>query len=436
MNITPLKNGASSIRSTSLWKKKKREQALLLATQCVNDGTLTLLDGIDSPSSRKIKEHFQVEVFEMNSLWITSSQHWLCPCCGRSKFDISRLGKKNQILAKLVVHHDHIEDALNAAFDRVFVKTKTSKETETGLSFVKRIAPAFSAYSPILICEDCNNADTKAKRWLKEELKVGTNIEFLSFSIGQIHHFIFPAPHLSHELKYDCLEEVWTQVKPAYIARMKLIYSVAMAAVTQDYWYEKYPVHFKAIPALSENRYMISQSALQWLGMHEFVYTMQQETYSHASDWTRWRSEETKQGEEPPENHLAILHSIPGSSRMWNELESTWHCPVCNRTKYQIITNKKKKVRFNTHRLNRWDRQQISWENISHICADCHNTLTAIKREIEHDYSLEIKKVFNHISFTQLRAVIVPRPHSAHLIHVERAKLLLKDIESQMKNNE
>lgn len=372
----------------------------------------------------------------MNSLWISSSQHWLCPCCGRSKFDISRLGKKTQILAKLVVHHDHIEDALNAAFDRVFVKTKTSKETQTGLSFVERIAPAFSAYDPILICEDCNNADTKAKRWLKEELKVGKNIEFLSFSIGQIRHFIAPVPHSNHELDHDRLEEVWTQVKPAYIARMKLIYSVAMAAVTQDHWYEKYPVHFKAIPALSERRYTSRQPALEWLNVHEFVYTMQQKTYSHASDWTRWRSEETKQGEEPPENYLAIIHSIPGCSRMWNELESTWYCPVCDRTKYQIITNKKKKVRFNTDRLNRWDKQQISWENISHICADCHNTLTAIKREIEHDYGLEIKNVFTHISSTQLRAVIAPRSHSAHLIHAEKAKILLKDIESQMNHNE
>lgn len=112
----------------------RRAHALELAIQCINDGTLTLLDGPDSPLSRQIKSRHGRETFEMNSNWIGSAQDWHCPCCDRNKFEISRVGNKEQILAKLVIHHDHMSDALKAAFRKVFIDTQTNQRTNTGLA--------------------------------------------------------------------------------------------------------------------------------------------------------------------------------------------------------------------------------------------------------------------------------------------------------------
>ena len=83
-----------------------RKEAMAALVESVKTGDITSLDGVESPLSERIRARHGVTDFEMNSNWVGSSQDWICPCCGRSKFQVSRVGKKGQILAKLVVHHD------------------------------------------------------------------------------------------------------------------------------------------------------------------------------------------------------------------------------------------------------------------------------------------------------------------------------------------
>lgn len=160
-----------------------REQALDALVASINAGEISSLDGIDSPLSKKIKTHHQLAVFEMNSNWIGSPQSWVCPCCSRSKFQVSRVGKKQQILAKLVIHHDHMGEALKAAFHAAFEGAGTDVQQIEGQRLVERMGGAFAAYEEVLVCEDCNNADTAAK-------KLSAAPPYFSFSIGQIRRFI------------------------------------------------------------------------------------------------------------------------------------------------------------------------------------------------------------------------------------------------------
>lgn len=95
------------------------------------------------------------------------------------------------------------------------------------------MAVAFAAYDPILVCEDCNNADAHAKALLSQHDKI--NLTHQSFSISQIRHFAQSQPHTPHQINEDKLSTLWTDVRPTYLARMKLIHEVAKAAVTQDY---------------------------------------------------------------------------------------------------------------------------------------------------------------------------------------------------------
>ena len=71
--------------------------------EAVKSGELTSLDSVESPLSKTILAHHGVQTFEMNGNWICTSQSWSCPCCRRSKFEISRVGSFGQVLAKLVV---------------------------------------------------------------------------------------------------------------------------------------------------------------------------------------------------------------------------------------------------------------------------------------------------------------------------------------------
>lgn len=143
-----------------------RARALQLLVASVKHGEIVSIDGIDSPLSLRILAHHGEHEFEMNSHWIASSQTWVCPCCERSKYLISRLGKKNRILAKLVIHHDHMSQALEAAFRHAFEQAGTKNPQVKGQQLVERIAVAFAAYPDVLICEDCNNADAEAKKLL------------------------------------------------------------------------------------------------------------------------------------------------------------------------------------------------------------------------------------------------------------------------------
>lgn len=276
----------------------RRARALELAIQCINDGTLTLLDGPDSPLSRRIKSHHGLEAFEMNSHWIGCAQDWQCPCCDRNKFELSRPGNKGQILAKLVVHHDHMSDALKAAFSKVFVVSGTDRPTDTGLPMVERMAGAFAAYDPVLVCEDCNNADSAAKALLSQHDKIG--LKHQSFSIGQIRQFILCRPHSPHQIDEDKLKGLWVTVRPAYIARMKLIYQVAKATVTQDHWYESYPLGFVPVPTLGNCHNHRAQRGFEWLSADALQRALKQDTVAHRSNRSRWRTEQKNRATSRP----------------------------------------------------------------------------------------------------------------------------------------
>jgi len=427
-----------TINALTLWAQQyrldheaeaaKRTRALELAIQCIKDGTLTLLDGPDSPLSRQIRSHHGLDAFEMNSHWIGAAQDWRCPCCQRSKFEISRTGSKGQILAKLVEHHDHMTEALQDAFNQVFIDTQTNQHTNTGLALVERMAAAFAAYDPVLVCEDCNNADTHAKAVLSQYDKI--NLKHQSFSIGQIRQFIQPQPHAPHQIDEDKLKNLWATVRPAYKARMELIFQVAKAAVTQDHWYEKYPLDFIPVPTLENrtNRHR-TEPGFEWLSSEALQRALKKDTISHHSDWRRWRTEQKKTRRPPPENYQAIILSQEGSARKWRELDDDWHCPICARLKHQTVKYQDGKVGFQTHAPT--SRSKL-WRDIPLICMDCCAVVKSMTWELTKGFGVAVEATFDSITPDQLRSIITARPYSPPLIDPVKAKALVEDYVRQI----
>lgn len=397
--------------------REKAETALRLAIEGIADGSIVSLDGPASPLSRKIQAHHGIDQFEMNRNWIETAQTWTCPCCSRGKFEISRVAGKGQILAKLVEHHDHMADALKAAFNRVFVESGTEKPTSTGLALIERMAPAFSAYSPVLICEDCNNADAAAKKIVSN---AGRKIEWQSFSIGQIREFIIVQEHAPHRIDVTKFMDLWERVRPAYVARMNLVYGVAKAAVLQDYWYERYQGEGMAVPTLSNGsqRYR----GLELISGEALVREMAKSSIKYASNYSRWRTEDPPEGHTPPSNFLAMINSLPGCARMWAGLADNWQCPVCERLKYEVVSYRKGKISFHTHLPTPFSS---TWKPLGQICMSCFNIVVAIKRELEHDLGVKVRYTFDCITPDELRAMIHPRPHSPPLVDTEMAEALI-----------
>ncbi|WP_454690202.1 hypothetical protein [Achromobacter aloeverae] len=400
----------------------RRTQALELAIQGINDGTLTSLDGPDSPLSREIKSHHGLGTFEMNSNWIGTAQDWQCPCCDRTKFEISRAGNKKQILAKLVVHHDHMREALKAAFRKVFIETQSSQHTNTGLALVERMATAFAAYEEVLVCEDCNNADAGAKALLSQSDKI--NLTHQSFSIGQIQKFIRSTPHSPHQIDESELRRLWADVRSTYLARMKLIHEVAKAAVMQDHWYERYPLGFVPVPILGNPGHRGTQSGFEWLSADALQRAFKEETISHRSDWSRWRTVRKKSRSIPPANYEAILLSQSGSARMWKELEDDWHCPTCARHKHKTVKFQDGKVGFQTHSPT---RRSPAWHHIPRICMDCCAVVKSMAWELQKGLGLVVEATFDSLTPDQLQSIITARPYSPPLIDSVKAKALIEE---------
>ncbi|ANF23813.1 hypothetical protein [Stutzerimonas stutzeri] len=397
--------------------QEKRETALKLAIEGIADGSIISLDGVESPLSKKIQAHHGLDLFEMNGNWIETAQHWTCPCCERGKFSISRVGSKRQILAKLVEHHDHMSDALKAAFRKVFIVSGIDKPTSTGLALVERMAPAFSAYPPVLICEDCNNADAAAKKIISN---TGRKLDWHSFSIGQISQFIIVRHHAPHIIDETKALEVWSLARPAYAARMNLVYEVAKAAVLHDYWFERYQGDTIPVPTLS-NGYG-RHNGLELVDSEALVREMTKNTIKHNSNYSRWRTEQHADGDAPPPNFLAFIESLPGCARMWASLSDNWKCPVCKRSKYEIVSYKKGKIGFHTHAPTRYSQ---AWRSIGQICIGCFNVVTAMKRELEKGHGIDVNFTFDCITPDELRSLIRPRPHSPHLVDIETANTLV-----------
>ncbi|MEO8390725.1 hypothetical protein [Polaromonas sp.] len=394
-----------------------RQDALALLVESVNIGEVSCLDGVNSPVSLAIKRHHKVDDFEMNSNWIGSSQDWFCPCCNRSKFQITRVGSKGQILAKSVVHHDHMGEALKRAFHEAFEAAGTDVEQNEGQRLVERIGGAFAAYEEVLVCEDCNNADTNAKKL------VGSPAYF-SFSVSQIARFIAPKIHQPHEVDEATAQKVWSEAMPAYELRMQLIRTVAHAAATDTHWYEPHARPSQAVPVLGIGRRAGDSTILKWVSYTDLIKALGPQEREVVKNLTRWRTVVQKPGRTPPVNFLAMLRSESTFAQHWDSVAQEWHCPICQRSKNQAVyVASKGAVSFYVRSIV--GRSQ--WAGVT-ICNQCSGILTNFKWEVEAQSGSKLRDFYKLVSPAELMSIIDARAHSPHLIRQNDAEALYRSV--------
>ena len=231
--------------------------------------------------------------------------------------------------------------------------------------------------------------------------------------------------HSSHLLDDAKVLALWALIRPAYVARMKLVHEVAKAAVLQDYWFERHEGDVISEPTLSNgyNNY----NGLEFVSGEALFREMTTSTIKHTPNYSRWRTEKQPARGKPPENFLAMINSLPGCARMWAGLSSDWICPICDRSKYEIVNFAEGKISFHIHTPTRFS---TGWNKIGYICAGCSNVVTAMKRELK-GYGIDIEFTFDCISPEALRSLITARPHSPPLIDKKMAEALINDWRSR-----
>jgi hypothetical protein len=395
------------------------EEGLKLLLDGVKTGEISCLDGPDSPVSQKIVGRYGERVFEMNGNWVGSPQDWFCPCCERTKFEIARVGKQNQILAKSMVHHDHMAEVLNEEFTDAFVKSKTALEQVGGKKLIDRLAGAFSAFDAVLVCEDCNNADTNAKKLLNLQ-------KAFTFSINQIRTFIQPQAHIPHKIDAEAARNAWEAAAAAFDLRMRIVRAVAKAAATDSHWFDPHPREFEPVPVFGyENRQ--SRDISKWFPTEILFDALGRNTRVSKPNVTKWRDVPPKPGKNPPINYLPLLRSDEGDSRMWDSCADDWSCPICHRAKQEIVyVGDGQSVRFRTHTAVQ------RWEGGKKICLQCWKIVGALKAEVKSELGGTID-LYPHLSHSDIANIIIAKPHTDHKIRKEESKRLvarlMEDIE-------
>lgn len=385
--------------------------ALPLLLECVETGEVSCLDGQASPVSKEMLEKHGARPFEMNTNWVGSPQEWICPCCRRPKFEISRVGNRGQILAKNVIHHDHMGDVLHEAFHAAFAEARTELEQVDGLRLIGRMSEAFAAYEPVLVCEDCNNADTAAKKILQIPRE-------FSFSIGQISRFIDVSPHRSHSILEERARVEWEAAKAAFVLRMRIIKAVAKAAATDCHWYEPHDRQFAPVPVYGHGG-RSSQLINRWLDWETLSDALGMQTRIAPRDMSRWRTVRPKPGKLLPPNFVAMLRSVDYMAAKWDDTPSDWCCPVCHRSKTGVVyLSEKGKVHFNIADAPR------AWHLTARICHHCE--------KLQQRLGWEVKAIIGDFDDSEriaspaaTSAILLPRAHSDHAVRPTEAKALV-----------
>lgn len=393
-----------------------RSEALAALVESIRAGDVTSLDGAESPLSKRIAAHHGAAEFEMNSNWVGTPQTWECPCCARSKFQISRIGKKGQVLAKLVVHHDHMGEAMKAAFHSAFEAAGTNVEQVNGLKLVEHMGRAFAAYEEVLVCEDCNNADAEAK-------KIADSPPYFSFSLGQIRRFIIAGEQRPHQIDGAQARLAWQEARAAYELRMKLITAVARAAATDAHWYEPHARTAEPIPVFGISRIGVEQEISQWVSPEPLLKALGASRKISTPNLSRWRQNTQKPGKAPPENYLAMLRSEESHGRSWDSLPEDWCCPICQRKKHELVyVGERGKVIF----AIKLATGRGSWVAFKKICNHCESTLMSLKREGVEIAGKQTRDSYSFVEPEELSSIISARPHSAHVIDRTKAENLLE----------
>jgi rubredoxin len=393
-----------------------RSEALSRIVESVKNGEIISLDGIDSPLSNELRLLHNLSDFEMNSNWILSAQDWHCPCCERSKIQVSRQGNKGQILAKLVLHHDHMGEVMQSAFHAAFASSGSDVAQVDGLKLVERLGVAFAAYEEVLICEDCNNADAEAK-------KVSKTPKDFSFSIGQIKQFISSQSHQPHAISGAQANTTWLASKPAYELRMRLISTIANAAASDKHWYEPCLLKTKPNPIFGSRIHADDFWIQRWVQPQNLIGALGQKTPISTPNLSGWRKVTPEVGKNLPANYLAMLRSEPSFAMWWDTQPENWRCPICSRNKYEATyLGAKGKVIFKLVPTT----TKGAWANFSMTCNHCRSTLMSLKWELGQFLGTSLHDSYSFVDPIELSEIIKPRAHSAHMIDGAKAKTLLE----------
>lgn len=176
-----------------------------------------LVDGIWSPTTIRAVRRLNVVGLQLNTLWASLPQGWVCPCCRRSKdatiftapIDKDVPEKGRVAIAHAVEHHDHFVSYVNHAFHAA-LGPNWARDFPAAAEVQRRLAFGVTSFDPTIVCEACNFAEGQAKMLLWRRVKLDRDFrEYFSFALDEIRTFIRAMPNAHHQISEAAVMEVF-----------------------------------------------------------------------------------------------------------------------------------------------------------------------------------------------------------------------------------
>lgn len=402
------------------WEGAARRKLAILAG--VERGEINNIDGVMSPTSKAIAERLGTTEFDMNAWWVEAPQDWICPACGRSKLDIARVNTKGEAMCWLVEHHDHMKDVLKRQFQQLSVQQDVVVADQDAEEFAKRSASMISAYENTLICVDCNNADTDAKKAAKAP-------SAFSFSPKELRRIGVPKPNEKVGIDKNVARAIWAEQAATFEVRMKIANRIAEIAAKNEHWFQvgEWAARADVIHARA-SAYVASKGA--W-GLVEDLKGPRKKTAARPlDDWRKKPHKPPRPGPTPTEiDHAGQV----GSPKRWHAVDSLWRCPGCGRDKRSIVRrNTKNEWAFTTERRYFHDAT-ARWKHTEHFtCMDCAKVAEDLGKEAAGRVGQRVSGYSSLVELSEVARCIVVQPHTRHNINNTVVEAMLDRIEARV----
>ncbi|TPL05818.1 hypothetical protein FJ938_14485 [Mesorhizobium sp. B2-4-14] len=375
---------------------------------------------------------------DLNDNWALVEPSWRCQSCGRAKAEIFRLSKRGILLAKLELHHDHMRDEVWPQAEKLYGADWRETAVPGATNVLDPIEDIVSRFREAMVCSECNTADGKVKARHRSEIDPR-----FTFTVPEIARFIRPRRNADHDIDYDTALTLWREQERGHRARVELLDSLLVKL---------------GDGLLASER--AGQGGLRpmWMSMDSddllrkgFIDEVRDD--ERWSQLTGYRQEflarstsrdsatlsfgrVTSRVEMPSDEEFAA-YADPVSTKRWNAMPTEWTCPVCGRSKRELLRRSGKNkwtggIREHQEYVDERDPERIAarrrlfpgfankaWicgYDTVHLCSDCSEISRSVR---QRNRSLESA----YLKLTDLRDCINSAlPHRVHDLDFEEAE--------------
>lgn len=358
---------------------------------------------------------------QFNNWWVKTDPAWMCPCCGRGKRDIARPDRNGRLSGALASHHDHFRDLMdNIGIRRAEAKNRPAAFwDDSSKHFLRRFTEGLERFNDIVICQDCNNADPKAKSL------VGAPSGF-TFTPREIAGFVMVTPNEPHRLDIERVHETYAVACAQFEARVALAGQLADIVLAGAHWFEHHD--WERQPSRIDSGV---EQALRMFGFRARAHWRTAEALMAskpppARRSGTWKQQHRAPGAAPTETQLA--HVLETHSTRWNNLPDQWACPGCDRTKRQIVRPTKQfDWAFLTAEVRLRDANAPYGESRRVVCGDCQQAMRDFGKDARKLVGENRAELF--LDLEDLRSMVRPQPHTRHAINVDYVERRLSSFE-------